>query len=1097
MNDTGNEPTGAAGGEPRPDDELPPAESVRGPVAWFARNSVAANIIMIVLLFGGCLKLGSIKQEVFPEFELDIVVINVPYLGASPREVEQGVLMATEEAVRAVDGVKRIRSTAYEGMGVIIVELLLGTDADQALNDIKSAVDRVPSFPENVERPTTFLVNNRMQVISLVYYGDASEKALRELAENARDDLLRDDRITVVELAGVRPLEVSIEVSQADLLDNNLTLDRVAGLVRASSIEVPGGGVKTDRGEVLIRTDERRDSGSEFEDVILLSNAQGTVVRVGDIADVKDGFAETDVAAEFNGKRAVMVNVYRVADQTPIEVSDAVKEYIEREREALPPGVDMATWFDTSEFYADRIDLLVRNAWLGLILVMIVLGLFLEIRLAFWVTLGIPISFIGSLLLLPATGVSINMISLFAFIIVLGMVVDDAIIVGESVYKRRQSGMSFLNAAIYGAREVATPVVFAIITTMLAYAPMLFVPGPAGKFFRVIPIVVICVLLMSLIESLLILPAHLAHSKRDGDRGIFGWIHRQQQRFGDALERHIDRFYKPLVRQAARRRYLTIALCFAIFIATVGLVAGGRVKNTFLPKVDSDVVTAAAELPFGSSIERTREVNARMLAEARALLEEYGGEDAISRGIFSQTGQSTMVGLGSPGGAQSSTGSHLTEVSVFMVPSDQRPMTAREFATRWRASLRDIPGIERVSFVFETGPSAGEAINIELSHEDMDTLNAAARDLAGRLSEYTGTYEIDDGFSEGKEQLNLRIKPAAKSLGLTEAELARQVRAAFFGAEAVRQQRGRDEVRVYVRLPRAERESEYNIEEMILRTPSGGEVMLRDAADISRGRSYMSIRRIDGRQAVAVTSNVDEASGNAVEIMARVQSEALPEVMSRYPGLAYSIGGEGKERAEMQDSLKAGFLLALLAMFALLAIAFKSYVQPIIILTAIPFGFVGAIIGHVIMGYSLSMMSMMGVVALSGVVVNDSLILIVAINRFRDEGMSLIDAVVAGGVRRFRPILLTSLTTFFGVLPMILETSVQARFLIPMALSLGFGVLFATFITLLLVPAVYVAINDARRGVGRVRGGYRALTGSDVEPSSAPPPTAVRDPDPQ
>jgi multidrug efflux pump subunit AcrB len=722
---------------------------------------------------------------------------------------------------------------------------------------------------------------------------------------------------------------------------------------------------------------------------------------------------------------------------------------------------------------------------------MLCLGLFLEIKLAFWVTLGIPISFVGAMLFLPSTDISINMISLFAFIVVLGLVVDDAIVVGEAVYKRRQDGATFMEAAIHGTREVAMPVIFAIITTVMAFSPLLFVPGPAGKFFRVIPIVVIAVLLLSLMECLIILPAHLAHSKKTEKRGVYGFIHHLQQRFSRFLERNIHRLYEPFVNGAARRRYLTVAVSFAIFIATIGFVAGGRLKFTFLPKVDADVITATAELPYGSSVERTTQVNQRMQQVARELLAEYGGEEKLSRGMFSQVGAGGQAGMGSPnGGSQATTGSHLASTSVFLVGSGVRPMTAREFAHKWRDRLAEIPGVERMSFRFETGPSAGEAINVELSHPDMATLQRASRDLAVRLEEFSGVYEVDDGFSDGKEQLNLHLKPGARALGVTEADLARQVRSAFFGAEAVRQQRGRDEVRVYVRLPKHERESEYNIEELILRTPLGGEILLGDAAVVTRGRSYTSIKRIDGRQAVAVTGNVDDSAGNAVEIMARVGSEVLPALQKKYPGLYWSVGGEEKERSEIFASLGRGFLLAVLAMFALLAIAFRSYVQPIIILLAIPFGFVGAVWGHMLMGYDLSLMSMMGVVALAGVVVNDSLILIVAINQFRAEGMPLFDAVAAGGVRRFRPILLTSLTTFFGLAPMIVETSVQAKFLIPMAVSLGFGVLFATAITLVLVPAVYVIVDDAKRGIARLRPGepqpHGSLPSSPAGTVSAP-----------
>ena len=1062
------------------DAQDPTGQKWSGPLAWFARNSVAANIIMVVLLLGGYLKMKNVKQEVFPEFDLDIIVITVPYPGASPAEVEQGVALAAEEAVRGVDGVKRVSITANEGVASVIVELLMGTDPDQALNDVKAAIDRVTSFPENSERPNVMMLANRYQVISLVIYGDQSEAALRALAEKARNDLLRDDRITVVEISGVRPLEISIEVPQDNLIDNRVTIDQVAAVVKQASIEMPGGGVKTGGGEVLVRTTERRDVGGEFEDITLFSHG-GAAVKVGDIAEVRDGFAETDQTALFNGKRAVMVNVFRVGEQTPLDISAAVKDYIASEREALPPGIEMAVWQDMSEFYQARLDMLLRNAVLGLILVIIVLGIFLEIRLAFWVTLGIPISFIGTFLILPSTDVSINMLSMFAFIVVLGMVVDDAIIVGEAIYKRRQAGGSRVDAAILGVKEVAMPVIFAIITTIMAYMPMLFVPGIAGKFFVAIPIVVIIVLVMSLIESLLILPAHLAHSKPPGTRGVFGFIDRQQQRFSRFLERMIEKYYVPLIRAATRRRYLTLAVCFALLFGTIGFVAGGHIEFTFMTKTESDVVYAEARLPYGAPVERTRAIEERMVQTARAIMAEHGGEESVSRGIFSQVGVSGGRRHGPRISLSAGSAGHIASASVFMVGADKRPITAANFAREWRKRLSDIPGVESLSFAFETGMSGGAPVHIELSHPDMAILHRSARELATAIEDFAGVYDIDDGFTDGKDQLDLTLKPVARSLGISEFELARQVRASFFGVEAVRQQRGRDEVRVYVRLPKSERESEYNIEELLIRPPGGGEILLSDAAWINRGRSRMAIQRIDGRKAVIVQAEVDTAAGNAARIMTRVTGEVMPGIVARYPGLDFSVGGEEQERAEVNRALGAGFGMALLAMFALLAIAFRSYIQPIIIMLAIPFGFVGAVWGHIIMGYDLSLISMMGVVALAGVVVNDSLILIVSVNRYRESGMSVAEAVVAGGARRFRPIILTSLTTFFGLAPMIFETSLQARFLIPMAVSLGFGVMFATFITLILVPAVYVIIDDVARFVRRLRSGAGKLVSDEGE----------------
>ncbi len=1032
-----------------------------GALAWMARNSVAANILMLIFLIGGAFKTCDIKQEVFPEFELDLILITVVYPGASPEEVEQGVILSIEEEVRGINGVKEVRSTANEGLAAVQVELLLGEDSDQVINEIKAAVDRIQSFPEEIERPTVFMARFTNQVISFAIYGDQRPEVLKAVAERARDALLQDKRVTVMTVTGLPPLEISIEISQENLRRYGLTIEQVAALVRASSVELPGGAVKTRKGEILLRTAERRDAGVEFGDIVVRSMPDGSKVYLTDIAEIKDGFAETDQVAKYGGKRAVLVNVFRVGEQTPIEVSAAVREYLEKSRADLPEGVEVAEWLDMSEWYEGRMDLLKKNAVIGLVLVLLVLGFFLEVKLAFWVTMGIPISFVGALLFLPSTGMSINMISLFAFIVVLGMVVDDAIIVGEAIYRIRQSGVGRVEAAIKGVKEVAVPVTFAIITSIVAFSPLLFVPGVMGKFFKLIPIVVITVLLMSLVESLIILPAHLAHSKKGSGRGIFGWIDRQQQRFSRFLEWQIQRFYLPTIRAAANRRYLTLAISWAVLIGTLGIVAGGRIPFVFFPAIAGDIVTVSIEMPFGTAIEQTQKVQDRVLNASYEILEENGGVDAITRGIYSNVGSNGLI-RNDPGRPPQA-GTHLSEIGVYLVPIDQRDMSMEEFVRKWRQRVGEIPGLERIRFEYSTGPGSGAPVNVVLSHPDLDVLKAAASELATEVDRFDGTFDINDGFESGKEQLDLKLKPEARALGLTELELARQIRGAFFGSEAVRQQRGREELRVYVRLPRDERESEYNIEELIIRTPQGGEIPLRQAADVERGNAFTAIRRTNGRRSAAVTADVDETINNATEINGTLTSTILPDLVEKYPGLRHQLGGDALQQAEAFLSLLWGFVMAIGAMFALLAIVFRSYAQPLIVLLAIPFGMVGAVFGHLAMGYALSFMSMMGIVALAGIVVNDSLIMIVSINRFREQGMPFMEAVVQGSVIRFRPIILTSLTTFFGLAPMIFETSVQARFLIPMAISLGFGVLLATLITLLIVPAAYVAMNDLKR----------------------------------
>ncbi len=1076
--------------------EFDPAQE-RGPLAWMAKNAVAANVLMLILIVGGLVTLGSgIKQEVFPEVDLDVVVVEVVYPGASPAEVEQAVVLAIEEAIRGVDGIKKVRSTAREGYATVSAELVLGTKQDRALNDVKSAVDRITSFPADVERPTVSILAPRQQAISIVLYGDVDEAALRAVAEDSRRELLRDDRITYVELTGIRPLEISVEVPQAQLRKHDLTLDEIAARIRAASVELPGGGVKTTGGEVLLRTTERRDRGDEFESILLLSPPDGSQVRVSDIATVKDGFQENDRKATFNGKRAAMINVFRVGDETPLTVVAAAKEHVEKLQATLPAGLHAAPWFDAAEIYEQRLSLLMRNARIGLVLVLLILGLFLEARLAFWVTLGIPISFAGALLFFPSAGLSINMISLFGFIVTLGMVVDDAIVVGEAIYRQRSKGKGPLEAAIVGTREVARPVVFAILTTCVAFAPMLLVPGVMGKFFRVLPMLVIVVLMISLMESLLILPAHLSHPMPWWLRTVLApylWLMKWLAKLEvpRRLEYHIEHRYIPILRDALRWRYFTITAAVAVLILTAGVVAG-RVPFTFMPKVEGDLITAQLKMPVGTPIVVTERMTVQMSTAARTVLEELeqamDEPKSISRGLYQDVGANSTLEPGFDG-VFATEGTERSTVMIYLVPSDEREITTQQFVERWRQAIGEIPGAESMVFRYEFGVEPGSPVDIQLIHEDVATLEGAAERLAFEIASYSGLRDIDSGVTKGKEQLDFRLTDAAIAQGFTEMELARQVRASFFGSESLRQQRGRDEVRVYVRLPREERGSLYHVDNLIIRTPAGGEMPVSEAAIVSRGQAYTVIDRTDGRRNISITADIADEDTNSNEINAQIRRRELPQLVADIPGLAYDLGGEQERQSETMHALGLGFLLALITIFSILAVAFQSYSQPILVMSGIPFGMVGAVWGHVVMGFDLSLMSMLGLIALSGVVVNDSLILIVAINRYRqEEGLGSWEAVLAGGKRRFRPILLTSLTTFFGLAPMIVETSVQARFLIPMAVSLGFGVLAGTFIMLLIVPCGYLILEDARRTTGNF---LARLRGNPTIPPPVPPKDAV------
>ncbi len=1012
-----------------------------GPIAWMAGHSVAANLLMIVLLVGGFFLATRIKKEVFPDFDLDLITISVAYPGASPQEVEKGIILAVEEAVQGLEGVAEVQSVAREGSGTVTVEMIEGEDIQKLSQDIRNEVDRISSFPDEVEDPNIAIVSRKRYVVSLALYGDQSEKVLREYAEYLRDRLIQEENITQVELTGVRDYEISIDISQDTLRTYHLTLEEVAARIRRASVDLPAGAVKTPGGDILVRMKDRRDYGREFGKIPIITANDGTQVLLEEIADIRDDFEETDRTATFNGKPTVLLEVYRVGDQTPTTVSDAVRRVVEEVNQTFPDGLEVALRNDRSDIYRQRMDLLLRNGYLGLGLVFILLALFLEARLAFWVSLGIPISFLGSLLFLQTIGVSINMVSMFAFIISLGIVVDDAIVVGENIYQHRQNGVSWDRSAVLAAREIAMPVSFSVLTNMVAFMPLLFVPGFMGKIFKQIPLVVISVFAVSLIESLFILPAHVGHQKDRTPKGLFGWIVRQQQRFSDAFLRFVNNVYGPFLNLALRWRYLTIAAGIFILLIAVAYVRSGRMGFELFPKVESDYAIVTATLPFGSSFQRTEKVQQILVNTAREIVDENGGKK-LSEGIYASISDNEA------------------QVRIYLTPPGIRPVSTSLLTARWRKRVGEIPGLESLKFESDRGgPGRGGAITVELSHKEMEVLEKASAELAGALRFYPEVFDIDDGFSPGKQQLDFKIRPEARSLGLRSREVARQVRHSYYGAEALRQQRGRNEVKVMVRLPKSERVSEYNLEEMILRTPDGNEIPLRNAVSVERGRAYTNIDRRDGRRVVTVTADTRPRS-RAGRILESLKSDILPELQAKYNGLAFSFEGRHADMQESMQSLVKGLLTAMAVIFAMLAIPLNSYIQPVIIMLAIPFGIVGAVIGHLFMGYSLSILSMFGIVALSGVVVNDSLILIDFANRKRNAGIPVREAICYAGIQRFRPIILTTFTTFCGLTPMIFETSRQARFLIPMAISLGFGVLFATVITLLLVPSLYLIIED-------------------------------------
>ncbi|MBC8453489.1 efflux RND transporter permease subunit, partial [PVC group bacterium] len=926
------------------------------------------------------------------------------------------------EAVRGLDGIEKVTAAAGEGMGIVVAELLADANGNKVLQDIKNEIDRITSFPEEAEEPTVSLVISHRPVLSIIFYGDADEATLRSLAESAKSDIALDPRITLAKVSGARPLEISVEVPLGKLREHNFTLGAIAAKIRMTSIDLGGGGIKTPGGERLVRVEERRDYGSEYGDVPIISHPNGSRLLLKDIAIINDGFADVEQETFYNGKRAVNLTVYRVGDEDPISVSKAANEFVDRLNSRLPATVSTAVVHDRSEIYHDRMTLLVKNAVIGLMLVMLTLGLFLEVRLAFWVMLGIPISFIGCLLFLPHFDVSINMISLFAFIVAIGIVVDDAIVVGESVYYERENGRRGLDAAIQGVKAVSIPVIFAILTNIIAFVPILFVPGLMGKVWNNIPIVIILIFVISLVECLLILPSHLAH-QRSIVNGWFWTVVEAPQRFlSKRLNRFIKQTYKPFVQFTLRHRYITIATGLAVLILTFGYVKGGRIRFRFFPQVESDQVTATIIMPYGTPFEKTFQITDHLRNSSVKALHKYGGTN-ILEGIYTSVG--SLPGGHGPFANESAGGGHIAAVEVNLVPLDQRDISAIEFTKIWRKHTGSIPGIESLTFKCNIGPSTGKPIDIQLSHPDNGILESVAKHVASELKNYAGVVEIDDGIELGKEQFTFTLKPDAHSLGITSIDLAQQVRHAFYGAEAIRRQRGQDEIKVFVRLPAEERRSENDITDLIIRAPGGQEIPLPEAAEIKRGRAYQEIKRVEGRRTVNVTADLKSAKYTPGIILKDLQTNLLPKLKTSYPDLAYSLEGERRELRVSMRGLMKGFLVALFALFALLAIIFKSYTQSVVVLIAIPFGIVGAIGGHILMGFGMSFVTMMGMVALAGIVINDNILLINTVNEYRKEGMSAREAAFMAPTRRFRPVLLTSVTTFLGLAPMIFETSVQ------------------------------------------------------------------------
>lgn len=816
------------------------------PVSWMAIHPVAANLVMAAFILGGLLFLNTMKQEVFPDFVTDTISISTTYTGASPEEIERGIVLAIEDAISGLEGIDEISSSAQEGYATVLVDVMTDADINLLAQGIQREIDRITTFPEDAEDPKVNIVASKRKTVSLVLYGSTEEAVLHKLAENFREQLLQANNITQIDLTGVRPLEISIEISQANLQRYHISIADITQRIRNASLELPGGSIKSTAGEILIRMQERKDTGQQFAQLPIITTPSGGIVLLGDIATIHDGYEETDYSANYNGVPAIMLQVYRVGQQTPIGISDTVKEQIKLSN--LPEGIQVEIRYDASVSYAQRIDLLLRNSAMGLTLVFITLALFLELRLAFWVMTGIPIAFLGSFLILPALGVSLNMISLFAFIIALGIVVDDAIIIGENVYHYRQEGYPALTAAIKGAQEMAVPVTFSILTNIATFMPLFFMPGQMGKIFFMIPTVVIIVFLLSLAESLFVLPQHLAHISDQPKSGVFLWLHRQQQKFSHAFRHWVVHRYGSFLELTLNHRYLTVIIAFSILITTLSFALSGRMGMSMFPKTESDFAQATLSLPYGTPVEKTQAIVDYLVTAARRSADKIEQGDQLIRGIFAEIGKD---------------GSHKATIRTYLAPPEIRNkiMSTDGFSERWRAEVGELVGVE--SLVFESdsgGPGSGSAITIELTHHDISVLEQASIKVTAALRTYPMAKDVTNGMSQGKQQLDFSLLPEGESLGLSPLSVARQVRNAFYGSEVLRQQRGRNEIKVMVRLPENERLSEQDLYDFLIWTDQGRGIPLHEIVKIDRGRAFTEIKRRDGRRNVQITANVTPRS---------------------------------------------------------------------------------------------------------------------------------------------------------------------------------------------------------------------------------------------
>jgi len=1051
-------------------------------LAAFARNTVFANIVLVMIFVSGWFATKSMIRENFPEFSLDMIIVSVPYPGADPEEVEEGISRKIEEAIEGAEGIKLYTTESRENQGTANIEVKEDYDVNEVLDDVRTKINAISTFPVDAEKPVIYELTLKDPVIMLYLSGDMSERRLKEWSEQLKDEIQQLPPVSQVGIFGTREYEIGIEVSEQRLREYGLSFDQVSDAVRRSNLNLAGGTIRTKGEEIRIRTMGRKYSGPELSSIVVLATPKGDVITLDRVAEIVDGFSEDPIDATINGDASVMLIVYKTKEEDSLAISKAVQKFVEDKNKILPTGANLKVLYDNTDMLRDRINLLLKNGIIGLSIVFALLWMFLNLRLSFWGGMGIPISIAGALAIVWALGGTINMISLFGFIMVLGVIVDDAIVVGEAIYVHRKSGKPPLQAAVDGVSEVGMPVVAAVVTTIVAFIPLAYVGGIMGKFISILPVVVISCLAVSLVECLILLPAHLSHlpdlnaaeqnmSKLQRRIDV---VHRITSR---GLEWFVKNMYYPFLRHALNSRYVSLCTAIAILLITVGLVRGGIIKFQVFPSIDGFIMTSQVEFPAGTPPAVTRNA----LDQVEGALLRLAERTQTKSGEPLLEDRLTLVG-----GTLSdipSYGPQYGAVQAILLPSERRGIHVDDLMVAWEKEVGRISGVKSLTFEGLSAGPPGAPIEVWLQGSDMGHILAASDDLMTRLKKFDGVYQIRSDFSPGKNEMRLTLKPEARALGLTVNDLARQIYAGYYGDEAVRLQRGRDDIRVKVRYTADERSRMSDLGQVRIRTPEGHEVPLFSVAEVSLSPGFSTITRTDGLRRVAVSADVDTNKANANEIFAELIKNFFPALKDKYPDVHVALQGEQKKMRESFSSLYVGFPLAVLGIFIIVATMFRSYAQPFVILFTIPFGIIGSIWGHLLLGYDLSIMSIFGMVALTGVVVNDAIVLIERVNENFAEGLPFFEAIRMGGVRRFRAIFLTSLSTVGGLAPMIMETDMQAKFLIPMALSLASGVAFATVLTLVLIPSLLVILNDFRRLVFRYKFGRWPTSREEVEPA--------------